>query len=304
MTCARRCERSALGLVLVGIVGASPSVAVELSELWPNADGNDWTYTLAYESGTSTFDGTARLYLDGTDTMDGAVVQRLYGDTFPAPSAATNVPALGGFWRALWLARPDLRADVEVRAPRGVWPLTLLGPADGFASDLVGFLETETRIGVWRDALADWSWWWLTDDLSVGASFMLQLIPDLADDVFLTGTVRTQNGVVMTPAERFASALIVDYVIDYGETIVTSDDGTPIGTVESATEGWVAFVSEVGPVAVEETLSFDLGGCATCDPSDFPMFHGEMRLTSGDTPARVTSWGVVKERFAVDSAAE
>jgi len=290
-----------LAIALIPLAPPALHAQPTLGQLWPNADATEWRYAYTYTDGISASEsGDARLYFDGTDAMTGAVVQRLFGETMPDATPRGAAPeALPAFLRTLWSVRPELRARLDGLATRtgSYWPFVLLPDFVGNASG-VGFLETPDYLGGWRDMLADWSWWYLTDELSEGATFELQLIPDLADDVFLRGEIRTLEGSVTTVSETYDNAVIVDYEVDYGVSTIIDDMEQELGTFQSFHRGHVAYVPGVGPVALEEALTHEVD-CRACDPEDvdFPEGEASLSLTSGPVPQRTASWGALKERW-------
>ena len=139
------------------------------------------------------------------------------GPTFSLPGVPDGLSALE---QRLWLARPDLRhrisPDTARRAALPPSPSYLLPlPPCGLGVGLR--VDDAVAMGIWSDAADDWSWWWSNADVVPASSFRLQLRPDLTDDAFLNGTVRTIDGDVSTPAGSYTDAVIVDYVVELGE---------------------------------------------------------------------------------------
>lgn len=102
----------------------------------------------------------------------------------------------------------------------------------------------------------------------------------------------------MTPVGSFTNAVIVDYVVELGESVITDEIGGPLGTASFETVGWVAFVPGVGPVASEETFSPAAIDCPTCPPAIFETVTTTMELRA-TTPVSTEqhSFGNLKVRY-------
>jgi hypothetical protein len=203
------------------------------------------------------------------------------------------VTILDPLMRAVWIARPDLRARIEQAADE--WPCPDTHPSGGYALLLGGefaWLRTATDVSAWRCNLANTrSWQWLSSDLAIGSTFTLQLVPDLATDVFLHGTVAAIEP-SSVPAGTFQDCVRVDYVIDYGLSECRDQSGNPIGTFRSETRGFVRFAPDVGPVESSEQFIPNAEG--NCGPIGQPVSLVTMKLSSLPTPVRKTSWGKLK----------
>jgi hypothetical protein len=274
-----------------------------LDSLWPNDDGLRWTYSGNYEdivdgpesfTGILQFDGTVPLFGGGTgQNLEATAIG------VPASSAsAAGAARLQGFWRQLWIARPDLRAKIESYAAAHkvpiAWPLLLLGPAN--------FVKDATTIGSWSEVEDYWGWWYLTNDLTMGAQWTLQLVRPLADDVFLHATVTSLMASVVTDAGTFNDAVQMDYLVEYGLAEIIDEGGNSIGTVRAETSGTVYYVPNVGPVACEEHFYATEVNCPTCPPDEWPvgvdLAHGDLSLRSLPVAEQESSWGHVKALFA------
>lgn len=198
-------------------------------------------------------------------TMSGAVGQNLetmlFEEATPLPpeknavaaassaNAAEAVP--GGFLRALSVARPDLASRIAARwtpairtaSPSAVasvhHPLFLFGYA---------WEKTSEYIGSYGDLNTELSWKYLVSDLRPGSSFSMQLVPDLAEDVFLHARVLRDEKVV-TYAGKFRHAVRVLYLVDFGVSAFTDIDGNVLGYSRFYSYGTIDYVPGVGPVA-------------------------------------------------------
>jgi hypothetical protein len=297
---------NALLFTVVILAAGSAFAQPMLDQLWPYEMGKSWHYVGSIEQlemPTEDFDG--RLIFQGTTTMPpGVEVRDLIGQvtSIPPVVGSEEVAGLSPLLRRLWIARPGLRDAIRARADKGsfvIWPALLLGPAE-FAAG-VGHRETADRIGIWREDLADWSWWWLTGDLVAGSEFTIQLVPDLADDVFLHGTVRGTAESIGTPAGNWMDATIVDYVVDMGTQVLTDTGGNPISSFQSETHGWVAYVPDVGPVASWEEFVYTSVDCPEGCPEEeligVPLQTVELSLTELPVETRTASWGALKSAY-------
>jgi hypothetical protein len=281
-----------------------------MDTLWPNDDGRSWTYEQTYSDAITgqVIQNTVRLLLDGRDVVPGGIaVQNLRLD---GPGGATKqlgqtdgMPAeLSPFLATLWRSRPDLRVALDRHNERTVGQEQL---TDGFHQLLIGeaaYSKTEHEISAYRrDVEATRSWLWLVSDLTIGNTFALQLVPDLADDVWLYGTI-TMWEAVTVPAGVFPECLRVDYRIDYGEAVCLDEYGQGLGGYRSETRGWIDYAPDVGPVShYEEWIPFAdflWGNCPWQGYLGVAFTFGSLRLSS-EQPTAVgqTSWGQIKGQF-------
>jgi hypothetical protein len=235
--------RSALALVMVApaIATAQPS----LSSLWPNGDGMLWQYHMSLQrivEDPTDWTGVATLYFYGTAETPGGTAQQLLGMHEGGPAPTSHFPGILG---AVWQARPDLRPALESKygarsATTAIWLPTLLH--GGY------FMKTAPSIQLWQVDSNHPTWTYLENNLVVGATFTLQLVPEIADDVFLYGSVEAVDATVQTLAGSFDHAVRIGYRVDYGwfQPPKTSD------RVRAETTGHVHYVPDVGPVELHE----------------------------------------------------
>jgi hypothetical protein len=298
---------------------ATPAAAQppSMDELWPNDDGRSWSYAQHYESFSLdpvTVDNQIRIFFDGTTVApDGIQTQYLHHQLLSGPALQLTLEGAAGgamiaaaandpFLRHLWVARSDLRAKILTaladapcpqNAPPGSYALLLGGE---FA-----WLKTAGEIAAWRCNLANTrSWRWLVSDLTIGNTFTLQLVPDLASNVFLHGTIAAIEPATV-PAGTYNNCVRVDYVIDYGTSECVDGGGVPVGTSRSETRGYVRYAPSVGPVESFEEFIPAVERDGNC-PED-PWAVGEVGarttlvLNSQPVPTRQTSWGRVKQLY-------
>jgi hypothetical protein len=304
------------GLSMVGIllvVWAELAVAQPtMDALWPNEDGRTWLYAQVFHDwfGGEVIENEVRLFFDGTDIVPGGiVVQDLKVEATPAEFRPRLVghdnPPAGAdpFYRALWRSRPDLRDGIRAK-------LETLPPAserypDGFYQVLIGeaaFRKSDEDIAAYRtDIEAMKAWIWLISDLTIGGTFSIQLVPDLADDVWLYGTVaRWEN--VAVPAGTYTRCLRVEYLIDFGESVCTDENGNELGGFRSETRGFIDYAPEVGPVNHYEEwipfVEFLWGDCPWQGFLGMVFTSGSLQLTAeSPTPIQQTTWGRIKAAF-------
>lgn len=279
------------------------------ASLWPHPDGMSWTYaqhTEEFLPPLAPVDRAVRTILDGTMiTPGGFEAQFFVGQLLSGPlGASAGSDATGGldpFLRRLYAARPGLRGAILARAARV--PCQLF-PAPGFDAVLLSpngaLVVSPTDASAWRCDVPNLrAWEWLTSDLDVGDSFTLQLIPDLASDVFLHGTVGAVEPVTV-PAGTFAGCVRVDYVVDYGLFDCTDPEGNPGGPVHAETRGSIHWAPGVGPVRVFEEFIPYVGGTNGCAPDGWADEVGvrvTMDLIAQPVPVAATSWGKLKLRY-------
>lgn len=293
-----------LSCLLLAALTSAPALAQgpTLDALWPNVDGLTWTYDVHYESyddNPMTVDGQVRLGLDGTTVAAGGVQaqylrQQWIGATPPGFAAFASPVATDPFLRSLAIARPDLRAAVARLVDDS--PCPQYAPTPSYSLLLDGefaYRQTADEIAAWRCNLATTrAWLWLVSDLSIGSSFTLQLIPDLASDVLLHGTVGAVES-ASVPAGTYADCVRVDYVVEYGTNQCVDSDGNVTGTSRFETQGWVRYAPGVGPVESRESLVL-VTGTGTCGAGPAIRNLTTQRLSSAPVPTVTTSWGRLK----------
>lgn len=289
-------------LLCLSIHAPAMAQTTSLDSLWPNEDGLRWTYDGYYEENVPGFelsaDFTATLTFDGTNGIGGQTAQNLIGrvDGDVVSKTAARPSGLGPLEARLWHARPDLRPALVARATKAVdfWPFSILHPADGN----IGFLKTESEIGDWRDDIAARSWLYVVEPIDVGPNFTLQLIPDLADNVFLYGAVAEAEVTVTVGSWTFDRAWVLEYTIDQGETTITDEGGNVLGTQRWESTGSVTFVSGVGPVAMDEQTEVAELDCPTCPYEQGDVLsQGSLQLRAATVPTETSTWSELKARY-------
>ena len=223
--------------------------------------------------------GLFRLVFDDTlVTGSGARGQHLREELYvqlpPFPVGTSGAPTGGWtatakphttFLQRLARARPDLGArlaamhpelaalrESATRPPRldDVWsPLLLHGGAFEKSSDYIGNYGELDLLLAWK---------YLEKNLSPGHEFTHQLVPVLADDVFLHARVRAPRS-VQGPAGVFEKALEVLYLVDYGISTATDPQGTEVGFVRLFDYGWILYAPTIGPVGGYERSLVGVG---------------------------------------------
>ena len=213
--------------------------------------------------------GTYRLEFAGdTTSSQGVTGQNLrellsFGGSRGAP-ARPRVPR-DPLLARVYLARPDLRTGIERQL--GADRSFALVPAAGespLGSGCFGYpCPMLIHGGVWRKtdewivAYADLdtlpAWRFLEADLSVGHEFTHQLIPLLADNMFLHCRVIGDRR-VKTEICAFKRALDCIYLVDYGVTRMQGPEPEAQGYYRVFDYGRVLYVATVGPVYVYERM--------------------------------------------------
>lgn len=278
-----------------------------MDQLWPSQDGLAWSYDQHSESfgvDPQVRDNRIRIYFDGvTVAPTGIQAQYLRHQVIVGRAPATGLDAMlpDPFFRRLWVARPDLRDKILQRLNDG--PCPEFAPAGSYSVLLSGefaYLKTSEEIAAWRCNLANTrSWQWLVSDLTIGNTFTLQLVPDLASDVYLRGTIAAIEPASL-PMGTFDGCVRVDYLIDYGTSECTDQNGTVLGSYSSETRGYMHYAPNVGPVqSFEEFIPFAqaTGSCVAPGQVGRVDSRATLRLFSAATPARATSWGRIKAAY-------
>ena len=279
-------------VLLLPVSGALAQPTLE--SLWPNADGLRWDYEITVTShfgAAENFTAPAMMQLAGTAETAGGTAQVLVAGHGLGPGVAA-APALDPLLRAVWRARPDLRAAIAARyATPGLaevpppWYPVFLHP--GY------FMKGSTEIQMWLPEVNHPTWTYLEDNLTSGATFTQQLIPEIADNVYLHGTVEAVDVTVTTQAGSYDHAVRMGYVVDYGLSQGTDPDGNPVGSSRSETRGHVHYVPEVGPVELlEDFLPYVE---VDCSPNPCPPEWSDHLGESAQT----VSLSLVREPVAV-----
>ncbi len=293
--------RSSLWILVLACGSALPALAQPtMDELWPNQDGLGWSYAQHYESFSKpvVLDNQIRIFFDGvTVAPDGIQAQYLRHEVLSGPAllSAPDDEVADPLLRQLWIARPDLRDRIRL-AGASDGPCPAFAPPGSYSVLLNGelaYVKTADEIAALRCNLANTrSWLWLTSNLTLGHAFTLQLIPDLADDVFLHGTIGAIESVTV-PAGTFADCVRVDYVVDYG----TAECGGA-GTYRSETRGSIWYAPGVGPVECREEFIPTVEQTGACGGVvGLVDSRAALELTTATTPVRHTSWGRLKAAY-------
>ena len=216
-------------------------------------------YRLRFDGSITTLSGVTAQYLRELVEAPGAA-----GAALTAASAARALPSSvaggpgAGFMRALFRARPDIakRLGASVAPQIQSQPAGLpFQPAllHGYAWE-----QSSQWIGTYGDLNRQIAWIYLTPNLHPGAEFTLQLVPDLANDVFLHARVLGRKE-ILTEAGTFHRALEVLYLVDFGLSQVTDVDGNTIGYIRPYLFGTVSYAVGVGPVSSYERFVFSAG---------------------------------------------
>jgi hypothetical protein len=267
-----------------GTPSAAPQLGI-YRRIWPHEDGRSWTYsylsriwpgspaifyptpgevpTLTLDqaasllmnepggSDPSTSNGTYGLRFNGQVTTPPGVTAQYLEASLVETAGGTAAPAVvqpgRGFLKLLRQARPDLVAKLAARglAPAILSDASFLSPP----TLLNGYAWEQNRdwIGAYGYLNLQVSWIYLTSGIKPGSEFSLQLVPDLADDVFLHARVMGWR-TVETEAGVFHRALDVLYLVDFGLTAATDLDGDLLGYFRSYLAGTIDYAPGVGPV--------------------------------------------------------
>jgi len=262
---------------------ATPFAKGKLDGLWPNDDLHAWSFAYRFQLGDPSFQptlyptpeqvppapapedvlpllsqsfpstsdeaGIYRLQFHGqTTTQAGVTAQNLVetlivrGDSIPGNDFNDRL------LMQVARARPDLRAKLAVRGSVATsdaqMPILLHGGA---------WEKTLSYIGTYGDLEARLAWKFIDNSTKAGATFRWQLIPSVAQDVYLTGWIVPNR--MSDPAAKGKGVQVV-YVIDYGVSEGVDASGATIGFFRDVGYGTVVYVPGTGPVsAIERTIA-------------------------------------------------
>lgn len=288
-----------IAVLVTTAVNAQPTI----DSLWPSADGLRFTYDYTYREylNDESVAGPAWLQFEGYMMTPGGQAQVVLGGQPPLPGKAkAPYPGILG---QVWRARPDLHMKIAalygdgVRDESGYWWASFL--QTGL------FLKSAESIRIWQEYWDHVSWTYLEGDIAQGASFVMQILPEISDDVFLHGTVEDLAATVTTGAGTFENAVEVAYYLDYGIQEMRDEDGNPLGKVHPEMRGFVFYVPDVGPVAmIQEYYPFATMDCRDqpCPPEWVPWIGKPMELQTLSlsqipVPTQMRTWGGVKALY-------
>jgi hypothetical protein len=157
------------------------------------------------------------------------------------------------FWSHLAAARPDLAPAVRKRLGLGA-QATLAVDAGPILLHGGAWEKTAEHIGTYGDLSHEIAWLYLVANVLPGSTFDLQLVPELASDVWLHALVLPRR--LASRPRPAPGAVEVLYLIDYGVSQATDVNGSNLGAMRSIEYGTVTYVPGVGPVAAFERALF------------------------------------------------
>jgi hypothetical protein len=185
------------------------------------------------------------------------------------------------FLERLAQARPDLRArlaaaGVKIAPQSGPFRpegLTFLPP--NFIHGYV-WVKGPSWIGTYGDADTILAWKFLESNVHPGHAFRHQLVPSLASDVWLLAEMDRRVQVEVPGGKMSNNAIEVVYVLDYGVSEATDNEGNPVGSYRTFDYGRVTYAPGVGPVVDLERRYASMGKNVT-------QGYMELRLDLTDT---------------------
>jgi hypothetical protein len=235
----------------------------------------------------SSVDAIYRMQFDSLImTESGAVGQNLKEELYSQDGTRLLVSGLSpsrSFYARLCIARPDLREKIA-RIVGDEGPFAALAsptaPAGRRAGESSLFRRLDRSVvqtilgprlihgGAWEKT-ASWigtygvldqrlAWKFLTSDLSQGAEFTYQLVPVLADDVFLHCLIHERLN-EETEIGMFAKSLDCWYIVDFGIFEAKDSLGNLLGYFKQYDCGRVVYSPGIGPVYSFEADMIDAG---------------------------------------------
>jgi hypothetical protein len=247
----------------------APGLYQSRADVPPVPDISDVEHSLwAEQPGDTTITETGmyRLQFLGRLTSGtGAQIQNLQATVLTPqgePILQQDDPSAALF-RHLALARPDLRAKFATEGPIAAgarvdataWPGADLEGAR-VKTDLLGALvylhggaweKTADHIGSYANPSLSMSWKYLDQDLAPGHEFVFRLLPDMATDMYIHARILPRRS-VNTEAGRFANCVEYVYLIDYGVSALSDDQGNPRGYYRSWDFASIIYAPGIGPV--------------------------------------------------------
>lgn len=260
-------------------------ITPSLNNLWPHEDGTDWAYDFQFKYHEGLVDPELTLptmevlhekLLSAVDTdlisHDQGIYRQTFDGMFTTESGveAQNLEVIiysdvNDQERALdrrtdnlldlvFQARPDLREAIVQRTGRDMLDISaksLDEAGELFFLSPYAFAAEDSGYFAYGDISTQHAWVFLTDELSVGSEFSMQLVPGLADDIWLYGKVWSV-GDFMVDDVTMPNAQECMYVIDMGIQEQVDEHGNPLAIGRAYSYGRTVFVPEVGPVYCQE----------------------------------------------------
>lgn len=290
------------GLILIGCSeeesecptcpGGTPSPTMD--NIWPNEDGNSWTYDLMgrrwertewtlYENpddvpdapsldyveallgipnmGTNvdTMFSIFRLEFDGTCEGDsGATGQCLVETMFnERDDDILTISYEEILFNRLLITRPDLAEAVRNSGGMSrALPESEAAQIIRFPLILHGGVweKVEEYIGTYGDVDTLLAWKFLESDISTGHEFTFQLLPSITSDIFLHCRV-ISRGTVETQYGTYKNAVECLYMIDHGLSMMEPPEGTRYYRIFDY--GTITYAPGIGPIASYERMLLD-----------------------------------------------
>jgi hypothetical protein len=265
-----------------------------LDNIWPNPDSASWTYNHTFRE----WDGEFTMY---------PTLEAVPDDPLPSWSEVftyleSNVPPAATMTEA---GTMTLTFDGETPIAAGLTAQNLvqevvLGSVTGHSTAssrgrLYGTLGSEGKPrlpgfsptaperplflhgGAWKKTSSGIvmygrfneppSWIYLPSNLRVGAHFSVQILPDIAPDVVLRGTVYRQI-TVETEIGTFKEALDCLYILDYGISAAIDLQGEVFGYFRTIGMGRVIYAPTIGPIHSYERLGVEPGDTLSAGLAD------------------------------------
>ena len=283
--------------------GGSPT----LQNIWPNPDSASWVYdhtmtawdaeptiyplpgavpsdpipnwseVFAYlesnvpPAATTTEAGTMTLTFDGmTTTGSGVTGQNLVQEIIIGSLAGRAATPRDWFLDRAWPSSAGVGSSDRS-------PMVNEGPILPHGG---AWKKSSFDIATYGDFDQNPTWRYLTSNLFVGSTFSLQLLPDLAPNLYLRATVYRQVS-VETAVGTFQKALDCLYLVDYGVIAVRNLQGEIVGYVRFIDMGRVVYAPTVGPVYSYERLGVEPGETLSAGLADFTEKLVETNVLDG-----------------------
>lgn len=217
----------------------------------------------------STNVGLLRNEFDGLVTTESGVTAQnlthtIFTDPYPdnlSSHGFKNSDAHNRLLIQIMQLRPDLRDKIVAQlrkngVPETEWnkhPYEDLDPLfflTGYAWEqneeaIIGYGDIDTRE----------SWRFLDADLSVGHSFVIQLLPSWTNDIFLHGKIMSRPTVTVG-GQAIENCVECFYAIDFGISMGMDENGEITGYFNSEYYGSVTYAPEIGPIQGLERAAF------------------------------------------------
>lgn len=224
-----------------------PGVEPTLENIWPAADGNSWSFSITddrYE------DMGPQWYATEAQVPDMPSLDDLYAD-LQDDITATPVSTPTGELELAFDGTTVLPTDFTVRNLTSIFVDENDSPDSPYPLKEMRWQRSGGRIAGYGASESEVVWIYMDGEPGPGPEFELQLIPGLADNIFLRGKVKALRTCAVL-GEDVRNCVECVYAIDMGVVARTDEGGQVTGYGRPYIYGLMVYAPEIGPAYCRE----------------------------------------------------